>query len=235
MDYTKTNFSTQSASKIDQGLRSYMIAVYNYMAAALAISGVTAFGVASSPALLNLLFNTPLMWVVLFAPLLMVWLVMPRIMNMSLSNAQFCFWTYAALVGLSLAPIFMIYTQTSIAKVFFISASVFGAMSIYGYTTKKDISGWGSFLFMGLIGLIIASLVNIFLQSSAMDFVISAVGVIVFVGLTAYDTQNIKDSYYRVAGMGDTTSKFAIFGALSLYLDFINLFMSLLRLFGERK
>jgi FtsH-binding integral membrane protein len=235
MDYTKMNYGTQSKSQVDQGLRSYMIAVYNYMAAALGISGIAAYAVASSTALSNLLFGTPLMWVVLFAPLVMVWFVMPRIMNMSLSSAQFCFWTYAALVGLSLAPIFEVYAEASIAKVFFISASVFGSMSIYGYTTKKDLSGWGSFLFIGLIGVIVASLVNIFLQSSDMDFVISIIAVMVFVGLTAYDTQNIKENYYRVAGMGDAASKFAIFGALSLYLDFINLFVSLLRLFGERK
>ena len=235
MDYTKSNIGAQSASRIDAGLRSYMLAVYNYMAVALAITGVVAYAVASSTALLQLIFGTPLVYVVMFAPLAFVWFIMPRTMNMSLSNAQFCFWTFSAIMGVSLASIFVIYTGTSIARVFFITAATFGSMSLYGYTTKKDLTGWGSFFMMGLIGLIIASLVNIFLQSPAISFVTSIIGVLVFVGLTAYDTQRIKEGYYQVAGHGEMVSKVAIYGALSLYMDFINLFLYLLRFFGERK
>ncbi len=236
MDYTKTNFQAQSATRVDEGLRSYMLAVYNYMAIALGITGVVAYAVASSDSLMHLLFGTPLAYVVMFAPLVFVWFIMPRAMNMSLSNAQFCFWTFAAIMGISFATIFVAFTGTSIARVFFITAGTFGAMSIYGYTTKKDLSGWGSFLFMGLIGLILASLVNLFLQSSAIYFVTSCIGVIIFVGLTAYDTQRIKDTYYHVAGgHAEMVGKYAIFGALELYLDFVNMFIYLLRLFGERK
>ncbi len=235
MDYTKSNYKAQSASRVDQGLRSYMLAVYNYMAVALGITGVVAYAVASSTALMSFLFGSAMMYVVMFAPLAFVWFIMPRTMHMSLSNAQFCFWTFAAIMGVSLATIFVAFTGESIARVFFITASTFGAMSLYGYTTKRDISGWGSFLFMGLIGLILASLVNIWLQSAAIHFLTSSIGVLIFVGLTAYDTQRIKDSYYQVAGHGEMVSKVAIFGALSLYMDFINLFLHLLQFFGDRK
>ncbi len=235
MDYTKSNYQAQSASRVDQGLRSYMLAVYNYMAVALGITGVVAYAVASSESLMSFLHASPMMYVVMFSPLAFVWFIMPRTMNMSLSNAQFCFWTFAAIMGVSLATIFVVFTGESIARVFFISASTFGAMSLYGYTTKRDISGWGSFLFMGLIGLILASLVNIWLQSAAIHFLTSCVGVLIFVGLTAYDTQRIKETYYQVAGHGEMVSKVAIYGALSLYLDFINLFLHLLQFFGDRK
>lgn len=235
MDYTKSNFMSKTASRVDEGLRSYMIAVYNYMAAALAITGVCAYGVASSDTLMQLIFGTPLAWVFMFAPLAMVLFVTPQISRMSLPNAQMVFWVFAALMGVSMATIFAVYTETSIARVFFITASTFGAMSIYGYTTKKDLSGMGSFLFMGLIGLIIASLVNIFMQSPAIYFATSVVGVLIFTGLTAWDTQRIKETYHQVAGHGEMVSKVAIYGALSLYLDFINLFLYLLRFMGDRK
>jgi hypothetical protein len=236
MDYTKmTGSFAKQAVRYDQGLRSYMLSVYNYMAVALGITGVVAFLVGNVPALTELFIMSPLRWLFVFAPLLMIFFVMPRMMSFSLQGAQMAFWTFAGLMGVSMGSIFLVYTGSSIASTFFISASVFGSMSLYGYTTKKDLSSWGSFLMMGLIGMIIASLVNIFLQSSAMQFVLSFVGVIVFIGLTAYDTQRIKEIYYQVSGNGEVASKFAIFGALSLYMDFINLFIQLLQLFGDRK
>jgi len=219
---------------IDEGLRSYMLRVYNYMASGLALTGIVAYVVASTPALMQAIFGTGLFWVVALAPLGFVFFLSARVHKMSVTGAQTAFWLFAGVMGLSLASIFIVYTSTSIARVFFITASVFGAMSLYGYTTKKDLSGWGSFLFMGLIGIIIASLVNIFLASSAMHFAISVIGVLVFTGLTAYDTQRIKEMYLA-ADDASVTAKKAIMGALSLYLDFINLFLMLLRLFGNRQ
>lgn len=223
-----------AGTDIDAGLRSYMVRVFNYMAMGLALTGVVAFWTASSPAMMHAIFQTPLMWVVLLAPLAMVFFLSFKIDSLSFSTAQTIFWVYAALMGLSISSIFLIYQLPSIARVFFITAATFGAMSLYGYTTKKDLTGWGSFLFMGLIGIIIASLVNIFLKSSAMQFIISVIGVLVFTGLTAYDTQQIKEMYYE--GDGEAVmGKKALMGALRLYLDFINLFLMLLRLFGDRR
>ena len=224
---------TVERAVIDEGLRGYMLKVYNYMASALALTGIVAYGVANTPVLMNAIFGTPLMWVVMLAPLCVVFLLSAKIRTMSASAAQTTFWVFAVLMGMSLASIFIVYTGTSIARVFFITAGLFGTMSLYGYTTKRDLSGWGSFLFMGLIGVIIASIVNWFLASSALEFAISVIGVLVFVGLTAYDTQRIKEMYAQ----SDSTavmSKKAIMGALRLYLDFINLFIMLLRLFGGR-
>ena len=218
---------------IDEGLRAYMLGVYNYMASGLALTGIVAFIVANTPFLMNAIFGTPLLWVVMLAPLGVVFFMSARIHAMSAGAAQATFWVFAVLMGMSLASIFIVYTGASIARVFFITAGVFGAMSIYGYTTKRDLTGWGSFLFMGLIGIIIASVVNIFLGSSALEFAISVIGVLVFVGLTAYDTQNIKSMYVASDGTAVVTKK-AIMGALRLYLDFINLFLMLLRLFGNR-
>jgi len=221
------------AAAIDEGLRAYMLRVYNYMASALVLTGVVAYAVANTEVLFNAIFGTGLAWVVILAPLGLVFFLSARVNKMSVTAAQTTFWIFAALMGMSLASIFVIYTQESIARVFFITAGTFGAMSLYGYTTKKDLTGWGSFLMMGLIGIIIASIVNIFLASSALHFAISAIGVLVFVGLTAYDTQKIKESY-NVADSGALASKKAIMGALRLYLDFINLFLMMLRLFGNR-
>jgi len=218
---------------IDEGLRAYMLRVYNYMASGLALTGIVAFGVASSPALLKAIYGTPLLWVVMFSPLIVVFFLSARVNRMSLGAVQATFWTFAVLMGLSLAYIFLIYTGASIARVFFITAGTFGAMSLYGYTTKRDLTGWGSFLFMGLIGIIIASIVNIFLASPAIYFAVSVIGVLIFVGLTAYDTQNIKEMYVE-ADSTAVAGKKAIMGALRLYLDFINLFLMLLRLFGNR-
>ena len=226
-----------SAERLDEGLRSYMLSVYNYMGLALVMTGLTAFATAQSPAMLNLIFGTPLKWVVMLAPLGFVFFLSARISKMSASAAQMSFWAFAVLMGLSLSSIFIMFTGASIARVFFITAATFGAMSLYGYTTKADLSKYGTFLFMGLIGVVIASLVNIFLESSALHFAISVIGVLVFVGLTAYDTQAIKEEYLgglETAG-GEVVTKGAIMGALRLYLDFINLFLMLLQLFGNRE
>ncbi|MEW5424332.1 Bax inhibitor-1/YccA family protein [Amorphus sp. 3PC139-8] len=248
------------AGVIDQGLRAYMLRVYNLMAIGLAVTGLVAIGAfsmavtgdASGAAQMAggqvaqisqgmyltsfgmALFASPLKWVVMLAPLGMVFFLSFRVQNMSVSGAQIAFWVFAALMGLSLSSIFLVFTGQSIARVFFITAASFGALSLYGYTTNKDLSGWGSFLFMGLIGIILASLVNLFIGSSALQFAISVIGVLVFAGLTAYDTQQIKEMYYA----GDSSAvagKKAIMGALRLYLDFINLFMMLLQLFGNRQ
>ena len=230
---------------IDQGLRSYMLRVYNYMASGVAITGVVAyltymFAVVDSGAGLqltpfgNLIFASAFKWVVIFAPLGMVFFLSARINSMSLSAAQISFWVFAALMGLSLGSIFLVYAHASIARVFFITAASFGALSLYGYTTQRDLSAWGSFLFMGLIGIIIAMLVNLFLASSALQFAISVIGVLIFAGLTAYDTQQIKEMYYA-GDDGTVAGRKAVMGALRLYLDFINLFMMLLQLFGDRR
>jgi len=210
-----------------------MLRVYNYMGSGLLLSGIVAYGVANSPALMQVIFGTPLMWVVMLAPLGLVMFLSARIEKMSTGAAQATFWIFAALMGASLASIFVVYTQTSIVRVFMITSVTFGAMSLYGYTTKKDLSAWGSFLMMGLIGIIVASIVNIFIESSMMQWVISVIGVLVFTGLTAYDTQKIKEMYSHADGEA-TMSKKAIMGALRLYLDFINLFLMLLHLFGNR-
>lgn len=230
------------AVAIDEGLRAYMLRVYNYMLMGLALTGATAWFTLSVPAFGALFFQqtaagvslSMLGWVVLFAPLAMVFFLSFRIAHMSLSTAQTVFWFYAGLMGISLAPVLLIYTGASVAQVFFVTSATFGAMSLWGYTTKRDLAGFGSFLFMGLIGIIIASLVNLFLQSGTMNLVISVIGVLVFTGLTAYDTQRIKQSYYA-SDDGQLAGKKAVMGALSLYLDFINLFLMLLRLLGSRR
>jgi FtsH-binding integral membrane protein len=228
------NSAESRAVGIDVGLRAYMLQVYNYMASGLALTGIVAYMTASSDVMVNAIFGSPLKWVVMLAPLGLVFFLSARLEHMKASTAQVVFWVFSVLMGLSMASIFLAYTGTSIARVFFITAGTFAAMSLYGYTTKKDLSGWGSFLIMGLIGIIIASIVNIFMQSSAMAFVISVIGVLVFVGLTAYDTQKIK-AMYRASDDSETYTKKAINGAMNLYLDFINLFIMLLHLFGDRR
>ena len=222
-----------SQAAVDEGLRAYMLRVYNYMVSGLALTGIVAFGVANTPVLFNAIFGTGMAWVVMLAPLGVVFFLSARMHKMSFAAAQTWFWVFAGLMGISLATIFVAYTGTSIARVFFITAGTFAAMSLYGYTTKRDLTGLGSFLFMGLIGIIIASLVNIFLASSALHFAISVIGVLIFVGLTAYDTQKIKEMYAESDGT-EVMGKKAVMGALRLYLDFINLFLMLLRLFGSR-
>jgi FtsH-binding integral membrane protein len=225
---------------IDQGLRAYMLKVYNLMALGLAITGVAAFvtwQMAVQDGHLTqfgqVLYGSPLRWVVMLAPLAVVFFLSFRINSMSVAAAQTTFWVYAALMGLSLSSIFLIYTGQSIVQTFFVTAASFGALSLYGYTTKKSLSGMGSFLIMGLFGLIIASLVNIFLASSALGFAISAIGVLIFAGLTAYDTQKIKEMYFEADDVAIMGRK-AILGALTLYLDFINLFTFLLQFLGNR-
>jgi FtsH-binding integral membrane protein len=219
--------------RIDEGLRSYLLQVYNYMGLGLAITGVVAYLMAASGLYLAIA-QTPFIWLVMLAPLGFVFFLSAKIHTMSVSTAQITFWAFAAVMGLSLASIFLVFTGASIARVFFITAAMFGAMSLYGYTTKRDLSGWGSFLFMGLIGIIIAMLVNLFLASAALHFAVSVIGVLVFTGLTAYDTQRIKEMYYELDA-SDVATRKAIMGALSLYLDFINMFVMLLHLFGSRE
>jgi FtsH-binding integral membrane protein len=258
--YAQAGVGARTDVAVDEGLRAYMLSVYNYMAAGVAVTGVVAYliftlSVTTDPALAagaggrvlalhrgmyltpfgQTLFTTPLMWVVALAPLGFVFFLSWRIYKMSVGAAQIAFWLFAAVMGASLSSIFLRYTATSITQVFFVTAGAFGALSLYGYTTKRDLSGMGSFLMMGLFGIIIAGLVNLFLQSGALQFAISVIGVLVFAGLTAYDTQRIKDGYYEVMGDATATAKAAIMGALNLYLDFINMFVMLLQLFGNRE
>ena len=237
---------TRGDAAIDMGLRSYMLSVYNYMAGGLALTGVVAylafqFAVVQAPdgslALTSAgaaLYQSPLKWVVMLAPLGMVFFLSARISSMSVSTAQISFWLFAGLMGLSLSSIFLIYTGASITQTFFVTAIAFGGLSLYGYTTKRDLTGFGSFLIMGVIGLLVASVVNIWLASPMIQWAVSVLGVLIFAGLTAYDTQRIKEMYY-VGDAAATAAKKAIMGALSLYLDFINMFMFLLQLFGNRR
>ena len=246
------------AAVVDEGLRAYMLRIYNYMVLGLAITGFAAIGIymlsvttdptaayqAARPLARGMyltqvgfyLFASPLKWVVILAPLALVFFLSYRIENMRPATAQVTFWIYAALVGVSLASIFLVYTHSSITRVFFITAASFGALSLWGYTTQRDLTGMGSFLIMGLFGIIIASLVNIFVASTMLQWIVSVVGVLVFAGLTAYDTQRLKNDYiygYAAQG-GDIAERAAISGALSLYLNFINLFTLLLQLLGQR-
>jgi FtsH-binding integral membrane protein len=218
---------------VDAGLRAHMLRVYNYMAGGLAVTGLVAYAAATS-GFYQSIAGTPLTWIVMLAPLAFVLALSFGIERMNAATAAIVFVIYAAVMGLSLGGIFLIYTGASIARVFFITAATYGAMSLYGYTTRSDLSKFGAFLFMGLIGIVIASLVNIFVRSDAVQFVISIIGVVVFVGLTAYDTQRIKEMYLA-SDSEEIAGKKAILGALALYLDFINLFVLLLQLFGQRR
>ena len=238
MNTPNYGFGTQARRQadvlFDEGLRQHMLRVYNYMALGLVITGVVAFIVGTTPALYVPIFTTPLKWVVMLAPLAFVFFFSFRIQSMSAGTAQLMFWAFCAVMGLSLASIFLVFTGTSIARTFFIAAAMFGAMSLYGYTTKRDLTQFGSFLIMGLIGVIIASIVNIFLGSSALQFAISVIGVFVFLGLTAWDTQTIKEQSSEKFD-AESQQKLAVFGALSLYLSFVNLFQLLLHLTGQRE
>ncbi len=224
----------QAAAVVDVGLRQYMLGVYNYMASGLALTGIVATIVAMSPSLQAAIFGTPLMWIAVLAPIALVFFLSFRVHKMSAAAAQATFWVYAALNGIAFSTIFLVYTSESIARVFFITAATFAGMSLYGYTTKRDLAGIGSFLFMGLIGILIAMLVNLFLVSSALQFAISVIGVVVFTGLTAWDTQRIKEWYFE-GDDRELVGKKAIMGALTLYLDFINLFVMLMQLLGVRR
>jgi uncharacterized protein len=246
---------------IDQGLRSYMLGIYNHMVIGLAITALVSIGVAmmaitgdagsaarnASGAAMTLgggrflttfgyyLYATPLKWVIMLAPLAFILVLSWRFDRMSYGTLLGTFWAFAAVMGLSMGSIFLVYKLGSIAQVFFITAATFGAMSLIGYTTKKDLSGMGKFLMMGLIGLIIASLVQIFVKAPALQFAINVIGVLIFAGLTAYDTQRLKEEYYYVAGNAEMAAKASISGALSLYLNFINMFQMLLSLFGNKE
>ena len=251
MEFNKQNIQTKVTSTethvIDEGLRAYMLRVYNYMASGIFLTGIISLllfklSVVMAPdgsitrltEIGNALYNSSLMWIVMLAPLGVVIYMSFGIKKMSVTKAQGTFWVFAALMGASLSSIFLVYTGASITRVFFITAGTFGAMSIYGYTTKRDLTKLGSFLMMGLIGIIIASIVNMFMKSTMMYYVISILGVLIFVGLTAYDTQKIKNMYLATDS-GEIMGKKAVMGALTLYLDFINLFIMLLRLFGQRR
>ena len=253
MEFNKQNIlnkvkaATQTTVVMDEGLRAYMLKVYNYMATGVLLTGIVALisfnisvvtdasgAIVSFTEFGNTLFFSGFKWLVMLAPLGIVFYMSFGINKMSASKAQTVFWIFAALMGLSLSWILLVYTGKSVARVFFITSATFGAMSLYGYTTKRDLTKLGSFLMMGLIGIIIASLINIFMKSSMMYFVISILGVLIFVGLTAYDTQKIKNMYVA-SDSGELIGKKAVMGALTLYLDFINLFIMLLRLFGQRR
>ena len=253
MEFNKQNIlnkikaTTQTTVVMDEGLRAYMLKVYNYMATGVLLTGIVALisfnisvvtdasgAIVSFTEFGNTLFFSGFKWLVMLAPLGIVFYMSFGINKMSSSKAQTVFWIFAALMGLSLSWILLVYTGKSVARVFFITSATFGAMSLYGYTTKRDLTKLGSFLMMGLIGIIIASLINIFMKSSMMYFVISILGVLIFVGLTAYDTQKIKNMYVE-SDSGELIGKKAVMGALTLYLDFINLFIMLLRLFGQRR
>lgn len=249
--YKQQETATRTGAAVDEGLRAHMLGVYNYMTLGIAFTGIVAYGLlqfttTTDPSLAvaqlsngkmltqlgATLYGSPLQYVLMFAPLAFVLFLSFRAHKMSVGAAQIAFWSFAAVMGLSLSSIFLIYTGQSIVQIFFVTAAAFAALSIWGYTTTKDISGWGSFLIMGVVGLILAGIVNLFLQSSAMQFAISAIGVLVFAGLTAYDTQRIKDEYLMLRHDSTMVAKSAILGALSLYLDFINMFISMLQLFG---
>ena len=253
MEFNKQNIlnkvkaATKTTVVMDEGLRAYMLKVYNYMATGVLLTGIVALisfnisvvtdasgAIVSFTEFGNTLFFSGFKWLVMLAPLGIVFYMSFGINKMSASKAQTVFWIFAALMGLSLSWILLVYTGKSVARVFFITSATFGAMSLYGYTTKRDLTKLGSFLMMGLIGIIIASLINIFMKSSMMYFVISILGVLIFVGLTAYDTQKIKNMYVE-SDSGELIGKKAVMGALTLYLDFINLFIMLLRLFGQRR
>src|SRR3954453_14766402 len=224
----------------DAGLRSYMLSVYNYMASGVLLTGIVALLFANS-SLINLIVNpatgqaTPLFWLALFAPLGLVLALGYGINRMTARAAQMVYWVYAALIGVQFSSLFLVYTGVSIAQTFFAVAAAFGGLSLYGYTTKKDLSGWGSFLIMGVVGIFVALLLNMFLRSPALNAAVSAIGVLVFAALVAYDTQNIKSLYFAVAGNGEAMAKTAVIGALNLYMDFINLFLFLLRFTGGRR
>jgi FtsH-binding integral membrane protein len=250
-----TAFSTsvaRTAAQVDQGLRTFMLGVYNHMVLGLAISALVALGinmaaVADNPAETvavmagvpltsfgRALYGSPLMWVVALAPLAFIFFFSFRMERMSAASARMTFFAFAAVMGASLSTLLIRYTGASVVQVFFITAASFGALSLWGYTTRRSLSGMGSFLIMGLFGLIIASLVNLFVASSALQFAISVIGVLIFAGLTAYDTQKLKEMYLHGNYDGEATAKVSIFGALTLYLDFINMFQFLLALVGNR-
>ncbi len=248
--YARPGYAAGTTGTFDAALRSYMLSVYNYMAGGVALTGLVAYAmnqaaVSDTPTAARMgkhfltpfgqaVYGSPLMWVLVLAPLAFVFFLSFRVYKMSVGATQLSFWLFSAVMGASMSTILLRYTGQSVAQVFFVTAAAFGALSVFGYVTKRDLSGMGSFLIMGVVGLILAGLVNIFMQSSALQFAISALGLLIFSGLTAYDTQQIKDNFYAVAHDSSVMTKSAIMGALNLYLDFINMFQSLLGLVGNR-
>lgn len=245
--YAQTATTARTGAAVDEGLRSYMLGVYNYMAAGVALTGVVSYlvfmlaTVQQNGKVVGLtdlgvaLYASPLKWVLMLAPLAFVLVLSFGLHKLSAAATQMTFWAFAAIMGLSISSIFLVYTGESIVQTFFVTAGAFAALSLYGYTTKRDLSGWGSFLIMGVVGLIIASILNWFLQSSALAFAVSVIGLLVFAGLTAYDTQRIKDEYLVIRHDAEMVAKASVMGALSLYLDFINMFMFLLSFLGNRE
>ena len=238
-DQIQTRAGVGTQADIDQGLRSYMLGIYNYMASAIGVTAVAAFGMATwasnNADVANILYNSPLKWVIMLAPLAFVMVISFGINKLSKSAATGVFYAFAAVMGVSMSWIFLVFNVPSIVQTFFVTATAFGALSLYGYTTKRSLSGMGTFLMMGLFGLIIASVVNIFMQSGALAFAINVIGVLIFAGLTAYDTQRLKNTYDAVAGNAEMIAKSSIMGALSLYLNFVNMFMFLLSFMGNRE
>lgn len=252
--FERQGAATSTGVAVDEGLRAHMLGIYNYMAAGVVVTGLAALALlqftttvdqsAAAAVLPNgklltdlgvALYGSPLKYVLMFAPLAFVLVLNFMGSRLSVGGAQIAFWSFAVLMGLSISSIFIVFTGQSIVQIFFITAAAFAGLSLWGYTTKQDLSGWGTFLIMGVIGIIIAAVVNIFLQSSALQFAISVIGVLVFAGLTAYDTQRLKDEYLVLRHNAEAVAKSAILGALSLYLDFINMFLFLLQLFGDRE
>lgn len=233
IDYTKS-FASRESRGFDAGLRAYMLKIYNYMALALLVTGTFAYATLNFPPLNYLMYNTPFGMIVTFAPIAISLFFFMGMGTMSVNKAHTLFWVYAAVMGMSLSSLGLVYTGQSLAKTFFICSAVFGSMSLYGYTTKKDLTSVGSFLTMGLIALVVVSFINIFLKSSAVSFATSFIGVGIFMGITAWDTQKLKSMYFSSGG-GQMGEKIAIVGAFTLYLDFINLFLHMLRFLGDRK
>jgi uncharacterized protein len=241
----QTTVAAGQAGAIDQGLRSYMLKVYNYMASGILLTAIIAYFAGTSEAFIGTMLTqgadgmvsmSPIGWIITFAPLAMVFFMMFKLNSMSTQTLQITFWAYAALMGLSLFSIFMIYTQTSILKVLFTTAGTFGLLSIYGYTTKRDLTGMGTFLMVGMWSILVVSLINVFLlKSSMLDLGLSCLGVLIALGFTAYDTQKIKEVYYQASSSADGLARASVLGSLKLYMDFLYLFVNLLRLMGDRR
>lgn len=237
--YAQAATTARTGEAVDEGLRSYMIGVYNYMSAGVALTGLIAYFVSSyaetNPAVMQFLYQSPMKWVLMLAPLAFILVISFGLHKLSAAATQGVFWAFAAVMGLSMSVIFLVYTNASIFQTFIVTSVAFASLSLYGYTTKRDLSGWGSFLIMGVVGIIVAAIVNWFLQSSALSFAISVIGLLVFAGLTAYDTQRIKDEYLVIRHDAEMVAKASVMGALSLYLDFVNMFQFLLSFLGERE
>lgn len=243
-DRQTTNVASGQSRAVDQGLRSHLLKVYNYMASGVLLTGVIAYFAGTSDAFLSMMLTqgvdgkvgmSGLGYLVVFAPVAMAFFMMFRLHTMTTQGLKTMFWAYAGMMGLSLFSIFAIYTGESILRVFFITSGTFGLLSMYGYTTKKDLSSWGTFLFVGFWAVFIVSIVNMFMQSSGLQLALSYIGVLLALGVTAYDTQKVKEIYYMTGGSQDALARSSVMGALTLYFDFIYLFINLLRIMGDRR